>query len=136
MEQLRKVAGRGILIVLLLWTWEASAIKVGLFKDGRPLALDELAKTLTVEGIETEIFTSADVSKGNIYRYDVLYFGGGWNAYDWLDLNGRMHIVEFVQNRGGGVIFSMFRCGWAARLMRTKSSLLIGNKRKVGACKG
>ncbi|MFA7463023.1 MAG: hypothetical protein WCY59_07770 [Anaerovoracaceae bacterium] len=43
----------------------------------------------------------------------MLYFGGGWTSYDWLDLAGRMQVVEFVENRGGGVIFSMFRCGWS-----------------------
>ncbi|MDD5678374.1 MAG: HEAT repeat domain-containing protein [Kiritimatiellae bacterium] len=90
-------------------------MKIGLFKDGHSVALDELAKTLNAEGIETEVFTAADAAKGNIFRYDVLYFGGGWGTYDWLDLDGRMNVVEFAQNRGGGVIFSMFRCGWAAR---------------------
>ncbi|MDD5679422.1 MAG: HEAT repeat domain-containing protein [Kiritimatiellae bacterium] len=90
-------------------------MKVGLFKDNRSVALAELAKTLNAAGMETETFTAADAAKGNIYGYDVLFFGGGWNVYDWLDLDGRMHVVEFVQNRGGGVIFSMFRCGWAGR---------------------
>ncbi|MFA7257670.1 MAG: HEAT repeat domain-containing protein, partial [Kiritimatiellales bacterium] len=107
--------GQGLLICMALWTWEASALKVGLFKDKGSVALNELSKALNAAGHETDTFGAADASEGRIYDYDVLFFGGGWNSYDWLDLNARMQVVEFVRNRGGGAIFSMFRCGWAGR---------------------
>lgn len=90
--------------------------KVGIFSQNqRDVAVKEITRTLEEKGMETGTFNSKDVSEGKIYEYDVLFFGGGWSCYDWLDMKGRMHLVEFVQNRGGGVVFSMFRCGVAAR---------------------
>ncbi|MDD5678726.1 MAG: HEAT repeat domain-containing protein [Kiritimatiellae bacterium] len=92
------------------------ATKVGVFsQNARDVAVKEITRTLEEKGMEAGTFTGKDVSAGKIYDYDVLFFGGGWSGYDWLNLQGRMHLVEFVQKRGGGVIFSMFRCGVAAR---------------------
>ncbi|PIV64421.1 MAG: hypothetical protein COS11_02265 [bacterium (Candidatus Ratteibacteria) CG01_land_8_20_14_3_00_40_19] len=91
-------------------------IKAGIFsQDKGNVAVKEIARALEDKGIKVDTFKSKDVSEGKIYNYDVLFFGGGWSCYNWLDLQGRMHLVEFVQKRGGGVIFSMFRCGSAAR---------------------
>lgn len=90
--------------------------RVGIFsQDSRDVAVSEISRTLEEKGMTVRTFSAKDVSQGKIYDCDVLYFGGGWNCYDWLDLSGRMHLVEYVETRGGGVIFSMFRCGWAAR---------------------
>ncbi|MDD5677108.1 MAG: HEAT repeat domain-containing protein [Kiritimatiellae bacterium] len=92
---------------------EKAKLKAGIFVGS--VAVPEIVRTLTEQGMEVATFTAKDVSEGKIHQFDVLFFGGGWNGYDWLDLPGRMQLVEFVQARGGGVIFSMFRCGVAAR---------------------
>ncbi|MDD5678798.1 MAG: HEAT repeat domain-containing protein [Kiritimatiellae bacterium] len=113
---LKIVLGVGLSLGVGLTGLDAEAkLKVGLFMDNRTVAIPEITRALTEQGLEVGTFTTQDASAGKIYQFDVLFFGGGWSAYDWLDLSGRMHVVEFAQARGGGVIFSMFRCGWASR---------------------
>jgi hypothetical protein len=89
--------------------------KIGIFIGGGSAATEEIKRTLQEEGFETVLFNEQDISGGKIYDCDALFFGGGWSQYDWLDLKARMSLVEYVEKRGGGVIFSMFRCGWAGR---------------------
>jgi hypothetical protein len=93
----------------------AEKTQVGIFTGNRSAATEQIAQALTAEGFEVGFFKEPDVSGGKIYGYDALFFGGGWSQYEWLDLKARMHLVEYVEKRGGGVIFSMFRCGWAGR---------------------
>jgi len=90
-------------------------LKVGIFTGSGSVATGEVARLLKEEGMEAYLFSPKDLSKGNIYAYDVLYFGGGWKESNWTDLAGRMHIVEYARARGCGVIFSSFRCGCSAR---------------------
>ncbi|MDD5677897.1 MAG: HEAT repeat domain-containing protein [Kiritimatiellae bacterium] len=113
------LAALGVVVMISMadGAYAGAKIKVGIFSQNQraDTALKEIIRTLEEKGMETGTFNSQDVSAGKIYDYDVLFFGGGWNGYDWLTLQGRMHLVEFVQQRGGGVIFSMFRCGCAAK---------------------
>ena len=111
--------------VLVLWAAglapvpdaDAETIRVGVFDDHRSAPKEIVAAALKEQGFEAVLLKSRDISAGKLYDCDVMYFGGGWSSYNWIDLKGRMHLVEFVQKRGGGVIFSMFRCGSAARSM-------------------
>ena len=113
------------LAVLALWAVgllpianvDAEAIKVGIFNNHRSIARELVASVLKEQGFEARLIKSRDISAGKLYDCDVMYFGGGWSGYNWVDLKGRMHLVEFVQKRGCGVISSMFRCGSAARSM-------------------
>jgi len=95
----------------------AEAIKVGIFDNYRSIARELVASVLKEQGFEARLIKARDISAGKLYDCDVMFFGGGWSGYNWVDLKGRMHLVEFVQKRGCGVIFSMFRCGSAARSM-------------------
>ena len=101
-------------------------LKVGIFVDGRSVAVMEITRALEEKGlpaaagaaqagIEVGTFTKKDASAGKFYDYDVLFFGGGHHEYDWLSLAARMHVVEYVQQRGGGAIFSFGRCGCTNR---------------------
>jgi len=94
---------------------DAGGLKVGLFKGRRADAIEEIAKTLAEEGMQPHFFSPKDLAEGRIYAYDVLFFGGGWKVSNWTSLAGRMHLVEYVQGRGCGVVFSAFRCGCSAR---------------------
>ena len=119
------IAKRTIAISLCVFTaaaltaprGEAETIKVGIFENSRSIARQVVADALKEQGIETRFINNRDISAGKLYDCDVMYFGGGWSGYNWVDLKGRIHLVEFVQKRGCGVIFSMFRCGSAARSM-------------------
>ncbi|MDD5599641.1 MAG: hypothetical protein PHV82_16975, partial [Victivallaceae bacterium] len=93
----------------------APKIKVGVFIDQKAVAVESICRTLEKQGMEAEKIKTEDIEKGNIYDLDVIYFGGGFSRYDWLSLKARMHLVEFTEKRGGGIIFSMFRCGGATR---------------------
>ena len=98
-------------------TYAADKVRVGIFEDNNSKAVKSIERTLTESGMEPRIVTRKDMEAGKIYDCDVLFFGGGWGAYFWLKMEGSMHVVEFVEQRGGGVVFSMFRCGTVARSM-------------------
>ncbi|MFA7516969.1 MAG: HEAT repeat domain-containing protein [Candidatus Ratteibacteria bacterium] len=107
------------LVISVITTFFCQAdenIRVGIFSENRQdVAVTEISHTLKEKGMEVRTLTKKDINEGKIYDCDALFFGGGWNQYNWLDLSGRIHLVEYVESRGGGVIFSIFRCGWAAR---------------------
>ena len=105
----------GALLVAAFCQVLAGDLTVGVFGDRRSIAKEVVAQALKEKGVETRLFSARDVSAGKVHDCGVLFFGGGWGSYDWVDVNGRTQLVEFVQKRGGGVIFSMFRCGAAAR---------------------
>ena len=95
----------------------AEPLRVGVFSDSHAMAVKSIQAELEANGYTTAIITASRKSDEftAIYDCDVLFFGGGWGTYNWLPLSDRIHLVEFVEQRGGGVIFSMFRCGTTAR---------------------
>jgi hypothetical protein len=107
------------LVICMLVTNDVQSepLRVGVFSGPEAMAVKSIQAELEANGYATAIIT---ISRNNdefaaIYDCDVLFFGGGWGCYDWIPASDRVHLVEFVEQRGGGVIFSMFRCGTTAR---------------------
>jgi len=85
---------------------------VGLFKDERSAINEGMLKTLNEVGWTTSILTTADLAdEAKLAGLDVIFLPGGWNAYNFANIQARRCMVKFVAG-GKGILAGAFRSGY------------------------
>ena len=90
----------------------AAAKTIGVWVDGRSYVSDGFTNSLAEAGWNIEWFSKNDLENvEKLDKTDVMYCGGGWNAYFFPTPKSRLNLVRYAAG-GKGVFLSGFRSGY------------------------
>ena len=92
----------------------AGAKTIGIWAEGRNYVSDGLTNTLAEAGWDIVWFTKKDKSFESVEKLnktDVIFCGGGWNAYFFPTPKSRLNLVRYVA-AGKGIFLAGFRSGY------------------------
>ena len=110
MRMKKLVAAAGLLALAQV----ADAKTIGIWAEGRNYVSDGLTNTLAEAGWDIVWFSRKDKSFENVEKLnktDVIFAGGGWNAYFFPTPKSRLNLVRYVA-AGKGIFLAGFRSGY------------------------